>query len=136
MALGGSFIPTFVFLLPRGPESLVLNLLSSLLCAVGFGLAAWGFAHLNRSASIMPEARSLVTSGPYRYIRHPVYAFEAIGVAGMFLVFDPMLALMLYILQCLCQLQRMRYEEGVLTASFPAYAAYAARTPRLIPGVL
>jgi protein-S-isoprenylcysteine O-methyltransferase Ste14 len=41
----------------------------------------------------------------------------------------------MYALQFFCQVQRMRYEEGVLAQSFPDYAAYAARTPRLIPGI-
>jgi protein-S-isoprenylcysteine O-methyltransferase Ste14 len=133
VALAGSFIPTFAFLLPRAPEAVSINIASSLMCALGFGLAAYAFTHLNRSVSIMPEARSLVTSGPYAFVRHPVYLFEAIGIAGIFLPFEPLWAVPIYLVQFCCQLQRMRYEERVLTDSFPEYAAYAARTPRLIP---
>jgi protein-S-isoprenylcysteine O-methyltransferase Ste14 len=134
-ALVGSFLPTFAFVLPRMPESLTINVTASALCALGFGLAAWAFAHLNRSASIMPEARSLVTTGPYRLVRHPVYLFEAIGIFGVFLPFEPLWAIPAYAVHCFFQLQRMRCEERVLTASFPEYAAYAARTRRVIPGV-
>ena len=132
-ALAGSFLPMLAFLLPRAPEAVSINIASSVLCALGFGLAAYAFTHLNRSVSIMPEARALVTSGPYRLVRHPVYLFEAIGIAGIFLPFEPLWAVPVFVLQFLCQLVRMHYEEGVLTRSFPEYAAYAARTPRLIP---
>jgi len=135
MALAGSFLPAMTFILPRMPESVPINIVSSVLCAIGFGLAAYAFTHLNRSATIMPEARSLVTTGPYRLVRHPVYLFEAIGIVGIFLPFNPLWAVPMFVVQFLCQVQRMRYEERVLTASFPEYAAYAARTPRLIPGV-
>jgi protein-S-isoprenylcysteine O-methyltransferase Ste14 len=135
VALAGSFLPTFAVVLPRMPESVTINVASSALCAIGFGLAAYAFTHLNRSASIMPEARSLVTSGPYRLVRHPVYLFEAIGIAGLFLPFAPLWAIPMYALQFFCQVQRMGYEESVLAQSFPDYAAYAARTPRLIPGL-
>jgi protein-S-isoprenylcysteine O-methyltransferase Ste14 len=133
VALAGSFLPMLAFLLPRAPEAVSINIAASVLCALGFGLAAYAFTHLNRSVSIMPEARALVTSGPYRLVRHPVYLFEAIGIVGIFLPFAPLWAVPVFALQFLCQLQRMRYEEGVLTRSFPEYAAYAQRTPRLIP---
>jgi protein-S-isoprenylcysteine O-methyltransferase Ste14 len=134
VALGGSFIPAFVFLLlPRMEESVAINVASSAMCAIGFGLAAYAFTHLNQSCSIMPEARALVTSGPYRLVRHPAYLFEAIGIAGMFLPFEPLWAIPMYTVQLLCQLQRMKWEERVLRRAFPAYAAYAARTPRFIP---
>lgn len=134
-ALGGTFLPSVVFLLPRHEEMLSINVLSSALCALGYGLAIYALAHLNRSLSIMPEARALVTSGPYRVVRHPVYLFEQIGTIGMFLPFDLVYAVPLFAAQLFCQLQRTEYEESVLTRAFPAYRQYAARTARLIPGV-
>jgi protein-S-isoprenylcysteine O-methyltransferase Ste14 len=133
VALGGSFLPTLVIVMPRVEESVAINIASSVMCAIGFGLAAYAFMHLNRSCSIMPEARALVTSGPYRFVRHPAYLFEAIGIAGMFLPFEPLWAVPLYVVQLLCQVQRMKWEERVLRRAFPAYAGYAARTPRFIP---
>jgi protein-S-isoprenylcysteine O-methyltransferase Ste14 len=38
---------------------------------------------LGRSFSVMPEARRLVTNGPYSVIRHPVYLGEAVALAGV-----------------------------------------------------
>lgn len=135
MALAGTFLPCVVMLLPRDDALTHINILSAVLCALGYGLAMYALTHLNRSMSIMPEARALVTRGPYRFIRHPIYLFEQIGTVGIFLPFDPLYAIPAFAVQLFCQLQRMDNEERVLRAAFPAYATYAERTARLIPGV-
>ena len=49
-----------------------LKLLGTSLWLCGAVLALWPLWHLRRSFSIEPEARTLVTSGPYRFARHPV----------------------------------------------------------------
>ena len=46
-------------------------------------LTAWGLWALRRSFSIAVEARELVTGGPYRYIRHPVYAGEILAALSI-----------------------------------------------------
>ena len=43
-------------------------------------LAVWGLLYLRKSFSIIPEARRVVSGGPYRFIRHPLYAAEIIVV--------------------------------------------------------
>jgi protein-S-isoprenylcysteine O-methyltransferase Ste14 len=134
-ALAGTCMPSFMILLPRNPDSLPVNIASSLLIAIGFGLAVYGFSHLNRSASIMPEARRLVTGGPYRFLRHPVYLFEEIGVVGLALPFASVWALLWLLLHVACQFQRMKNEERVLRGAFPEYEDYARRTARVIPGL-
>jgi protein-S-isoprenylcysteine O-methyltransferase Ste14 len=88
---------------------------------------------LGKAFSIMAEARRLVTHGPYRYVRHPLYVCEEIAVIGIFIqVMSPM-ALMIFVLHAVCQIRRMLNEERVLQAAFPEYENYARRTPRLIP---
>ena len=44
-------------------------------------------AKLGRSFSIMPEARVLVTGGPYAFARHPLYAVEIITILGMAMLY-------------------------------------------------
>jgi protein-S-isoprenylcysteine O-methyltransferase Ste14 len=92
-------------------------------------------AWLGRSFSIMAEARRLVTHGPYALVRHPLYAAEVIGALGLFLQYASPWTALLMVVSMGIQLQRMRNEEQVLGATFSEYAAYAARTRRLIPGV-
>src|SRR5262245_18718878 len=135
VALVGTCMPSFMTLLPRNPDSLAVNTASLLLVAIGFALAVYAFSYLNRSASIMPEARRLVTGGPYRWLRHPVYLFEEIGVIGLALPFASIWALLWLLVHVACQLQRMKNEELVLRGAFPDYDDYARNTARLIPRV-
>ncbi len=90
---------------------------------------------LGRAFSILPEARKLVTDGPYRIVRHPLYVAEEIGNIGIMLEYLQPWSLLLEIVVVGLQLWRMSFEERVLLRAFPEYADYAARTQRVIPGV-
>jgi protein-S-isoprenylcysteine O-methyltransferase Ste14 len=132
-ALAGSFLLMSVALFPRRDLSIGLNLLSAGLIFLGHMLAVYALAWLGRSFSIMAEARRLVTEGPYAVVR--LYAAEVIAAIGLFLQYASPWSALLMVVSLGFQLQRMRNEERVLGATFPEYAAYAARTRRLIPGV-
>jgi protein-S-isoprenylcysteine O-methyltransferase Ste14 len=90
---------------------------------------------LGRCFSIVPEARKLVTTGPYRIVRHPLYAAELLAVIGIVLQFASVEAVALAALQFGFQIMRMRNEEVVLRTAFPEYAGYMLRTQRIIPGI-
>jgi protein-S-isoprenylcysteine O-methyltransferase Ste14 len=90
---------------------------------------------LGRQFSIMPEARSLVTSGPYAIVRHPLYLCEQIAFFGLALQHVQPWAFIIFLAQAALQFVRIIYEERVLTAAFPEYEAYSRRTARLIPGI-
>jgi protein-S-isoprenylcysteine O-methyltransferase Ste14 len=82
---------------------------------------------------VLPEARGLVTRGPYRVVRHPVYLGELGACAGLVLGAPSAWNLTAAAVLLGAQLVRMRLEERALETEFPEYAAYAAHTPRLIP---
>ena len=82
---------------------------------------------------VLPEARGLVTRGPYRLVRHPVYLGELGACAGLVLGAPSAWNLTAAAVLLGAQLVRMRLEERALETEFPEYAAYAAHTPRLIP---
>ena len=108
--------------------------------AAGFGIAGLSLAlyalrWLGRSFSIMPEARRLVTGGPYRFVRHPLYVAEALSTLGVTLQLQQPLGMLIAAAIYLGQFARMGYEEEVLERSFPEYAEYRRRTYRLIPYV-
>jgi len=134
-AVAGTFLSVGMVLLPLQELSSALYIGSLLLIIGGTGLAIYATLVLGRSISILPEARRLVTWGPYTLVRHPLYLGEIIATAGIALQYLSAWALSLLIAVCAFQLQRMKYEERVLFQVFPRYEDYMARTARLIPGV-
>jgi protein-S-isoprenylcysteine O-methyltransferase Ste14 len=134
-ALIGTFLITAVALFPRRELSPVAGIVSTLLILAGNALSVYVLSQLGRSFSVMAEARRLVTTGVYRIVRHPLYVAEELAVIGMIMQFlSPWTALLLAV-QIYFQLRRMRNEEVILGDIFPEYAAYRARTARLIPGL-
>jgi len=79
--------------------------------------------------------RGLVTRGPYRWVRHPVYLDEITAMLGLLLPILSARNLAVFALFCALQLWRTRHEEAALAATFPEYADYRRRTPRLLPGL-
>ena len=134
-ALLGLTLGNLLLLVDRAPSVPWLELSSALLLLLGNYLCIVTLLNLGRSLSIMAEARRLVTSGPYRLIRHPLYFAEEIAVIGIFLQFRSWTAASILLLHFAFQVMRMLNEERVLVATFPEYRGYMQKTPRLIPGV-
>lgn len=125
--LGAGFLPAW----QHGPSAV---LVSDILIAAGMVYAVWGLAYLRRSFSIIPEARRLVTTGPYGLSRNPLYFGEGVASIGVVLpAFGPAHLLLLAIF-ITSQLLRIRWEERILGAAFPdEYPAYLRRVPMLVP---
>lgn len=98
-------------------------------------IAVYALACLGRSISIIPQARRLVRTGPYRFIRHPLYAGELIGVFGVVLAGMSIAALPVYLLLVLMQAYRAKQEERLLGEVFPEYREYSQVTARFVPGI-
>ncbi len=131
----GCLIPFLVLLLPKQtlPHSAMVAL--STLGFIGAVLSVSVLFWLGRSFSILPQARRLVTSGPYRFIRHPLYLAEFLIIGSRVCELAQPWPLVAFAIAVGCQLPRMHYEERVLSEAFPDYVDYARRTPRLIPGL-
>jgi protein-S-isoprenylcysteine O-methyltransferase Ste14 len=99
-------------------------------------LAFWSAWYLGTSFSLLPQARHLVTTVPYRYVRHPIYLGGLLITVGeVWLRFSP-LVVVLNLLFVAAQIVRLRYEENLLERAFPEYREYRARTSAIIPGLV
>jgi protein-S-isoprenylcysteine O-methyltransferase Ste14 len=104
--------------------------------ALALVAAAWMLVStlaLGRCFGILPEARGLVTHGPYRFVRHPLYLGEFGTCAGLVVASPSGRNVLMAISFVLAQTVRMHLEERELSREFPDYRVYADRTPRLVP---
>ena len=88
---------------------------------------------LRRAFSVTPQARSLVTTGPYSIVRHPIYCSNILSLLGLALLIDSMQSVTLFVVCSFLQMWRARYEEKLLDANFPEYAVYRNRVGRFLP---
>jgi protein-S-isoprenylcysteine O-methyltransferase Ste14 len=120
-------------------HSPVLGVIGVLICVSGIAVAIWARVDLGRNWGMPMSQKSepaLVTSGPYRLVRHPIYSGLLVGVLGTALVTN-LLGLLIAALLTAYFYYCATIEERNLTATFPvAYPAYRSRTKMLIPYLL
>jgi protein-S-isoprenylcysteine O-methyltransferase Ste14 len=123
LAMGNLFFPS--------PVIMALQLLAVL-------LLLWARATFGRRSFHLagnPTEGGLVTSGPYRYIRHPIYTsiclFVWAGIAGRWTGS----AILCGVLVLAGAVARIMCEEKLVTQRYPEYSTYATRTWRMVPYV-
>jgi protein-S-isoprenylcysteine O-methyltransferase Ste14 len=132
----------FVALLLQQHSIVASNPIGIALQLLAIALMLWArvtFGMRSFHATANPTPGGLVTAGPYRYWRHPIYAAVLIFVwAGVLAhgAAPTLIDLALGALATAMTVVRIQAEEQLLRASMPEYAGYAARTKRFIPFVL
>ena len=131
------YLPIFRFV-NFAPVSPVLSAVGVMLCAGGMALLAWARHRLGRSWSptvAKKEGQQLVTSGPYRYVRHPMYFGGLVAAIGSAIVCGGAFVFLSIILGTIF-VWRVRAEDRLMAQSFPKeYPGYKKRTKALIPFV-
>jgi protein-S-isoprenylcysteine O-methyltransferase Ste14 len=135
VAVVGTWLSVGIVQLPPQQISPELYLTSLILLIGGTVFAVYSAIALAGSISILPEARRLVTQGPYSFVRHPLYLGEFVATTGLAIQFLMPWAMLLLGVHCFFQFERMRNEERVLIHAFQNYREYMSRTARLLPGL-
>ena len=102
------------------------------------GLMIWArmtFGRRSFHATAIPTEGGLVTNGPYRFIRHPIYASVCLFAWASSLGHPSVLSMAMALLISVGAGIRIDAEESMLLERYADYAAYAARTKRVVPFV-
>ncbi len=114
----------------------IIGIIADILCISGVAFAIWARNHLGKNWGMpmsVKESPELVSTGPYRYVRHPIYTGVLFAILGSTLVsgaawFGIFIGGFIYFTYSAIQ------EEKLLLKEFPdTYPAYKQRTKMLIP---
>jgi protein-S-isoprenylcysteine O-methyltransferase Ste14 len=136
LALGATCFPLLVNLVGKGDAGpLVAPVVGAGLILTGLVIQALAKLTLGRSFGIVPAHRGLKVKGPYRFLRHPVYAGYLLSHLGFLLLNPTPWNFAIYAFSYGLQIPRLLAEERLLSRD-PQYQAYQAVVPyRLIPGL-
>jgi protein-S-isoprenylcysteine O-methyltransferase Ste14 len=117
-------------------DAAILRLFGMLIATSGTALLLVSLNHLSQNYSPIFDAHlpyEIISSGPYRFIRHPIYASHHLICIGLTCASASLWALAYYGYMCFRQLPAIQNEEIYLKDAFPEYKAYMQRSRRLIP---
>jgi protein-S-isoprenylcysteine O-methyltransferase Ste14 len=140
LVLGQFVLLALIVLLPRGAAwTLPVAVARAAQVAAGVGIVLMVIAGtaLGRGLTAAPLPNShaeLRTGGLYRFVRHPIYSGLLLLAVALALTSGSLWTTAAYVALVALINAKARWEEQHLAARFPGYAAYAARTPRFIPG--
>jgi protein-S-isoprenylcysteine O-methyltransferase Ste14 len=133
-AFVGTYLPWTITFFGKTDQALP-NLLSTVCVLIGTIMMLVTIRHLGRSFSLVPQARSVVQTGPYRWIKHPLYFSEQIAILGVVLQYLTPVTVIVFVLHIGVQVCRILYEEDLLRRNCPEYSSYEETRWRLIPYV-
>jgi protein-S-isoprenylcysteine O-methyltransferase Ste14 len=119
------------------PRSVGAYWLGVALIAVGLALAVWARVHLGRNWSgtvTVKEGHELIRSGPYAWVRHPIYTGLITAVLGTAITSGTVRAMLGLLVIAASLLRKLQAEEIFMRETFPGeYERYSAAVPALIP---
>jgi protein-S-isoprenylcysteine O-methyltransferase Ste14 len=127
VALGMRLWPPSELLYGAGFASLV----------AGLGFSVWARVHLGRNWSgvvTVKEGHELIRTGPYGYVRHPIYTGILAGALGTAVCSGTLGAILGVVIIAIALERKMRIEEALMRETFPGqYQKYCEDVPALVP---
>lgn len=124
----------YAFSLTAPSETRVVPVYAALIIlACGAGLVLVTLFHLRRAFTVTPQARTVVQTGPYGYVRHPMYVGNILTMFGLALLLGTPAALLIATANCVLQVFRGSYEDRLLSSTFPEYEVYMTKVCGFFP---
>jgi len=130
-----------LLVLPPGdlwPRGLVSGIIAGVLILAGIALALAAGIRMGRALTPLPTPRAdghLVTTGVFRYLRHPIYSGLLLAAAGLVAWGASWVHVIGFVLLWAVLNTKAFFEEKMLLEHYPDYADYRSRTGRLLPRV-
>lgn len=119
------------------PRSALPCLIGLAALIAGLGFAVWARVHLGRNwsgAVTVKEDHELIRSGPYAWVRHPIYTGILAAVIGSAICVGTLRAVLGLAVITAALVVKLRAEERFMRETFPGqYEKYCAEVPALIP---
>lgn len=129
----GGVWPFLLIQTSRGPFGIQYQNEILIVMCLGTGFALLSYLYLNSSFTIMVEARELKSSGPYRYVLHPVYSGQIVTAIAVTAWRFSWINVAICVAFILIQNYRASLEEAKLASAFPEYAGFAQGKKRFFP---
>ncbi|MDP4220144.1 MAG: isoprenylcysteine carboxylmethyltransferase family protein [Bacteroidota bacterium] len=114
-----------------------LAILTVIMITVATGLGLWAIFTMRfgniRIQPVPKEDAQLISGGPYRLMRHPMYAAVLLAMLGVAINIGTWYSYVIWIILLLDLLIKLRFEEKLLLGKFPEYREYMKHTKRLLP---
>ncbi len=135
IAFAGTAAPLLVHPAQAGHHDENLVRFAFIFLIFGLSFSIWGKLTLRRSFGLVAANRGVVATGPFKFMRHPIYAGYLIGDIGAWIANPLALNAVLYLVTTTIVILRILAEERVLGLD-PEYRDFMSRTRfRLIPGL-
>jgi protein-S-isoprenylcysteine O-methyltransferase Ste14 len=122
------------------PDSQLVFIIGILIEASGIGFAIWARYHLGQywSGTItIKQEHKLIRTGPYRFVRHPIYTGITVGMIGTAIAVGEWRGVLAVALVIIAYLRKISLEERFLNEQFGSeYAQYRHEVRGLIPFIL
>ena len=114
------------------PENIIIRIVMT----IAGVFVIWAIMIMNIKFNVAPDViknARLIRSGPYKFIRHPMYLSVFVITLCWLIDYFTFIRMSVVLILFVVMVSKINYEEGLLKKAFPEYEEYQSQTKRLIP---